>query len=197
MTMISHSELKQIDIFDNSIDTKEIYEKDKKINKDHVATPRWVVETIYDLIDIRSFKSIWFPFNHYDSHFKLKADELNLKYKATHIFDDLGNDFFTTEPPADCDLLISNPPFGQQNEIIKHTFDLVEQHKIKSFCLLLPLSTLETPTRAEMWEKYVDKISILIFKKRIKFLGQKQVFNKACCWICYIIKTLNKRLYWI
>lgn len=197
MTMISHSELKQIDIFGNSIDTKEIYEEDKKINKDHVATPRWVVENIYDLINIKSFKSIWFPFNHYDSEFKLKADELNLKYKATHIFDDLGNDFFTTEPPADCDLLISNPPFSQQNEIIRHTFELVEQHKIKSFCLLLPLSTLETPTRAEMWEKHVDKISILIFKKRIKFLGQKQVFNKACCWICYNIKTLNKRLYWI
>ena len=197
MTMISHSELKQIDIFGNSIDTKEIYEKDKKINKDHVATPRWVVENIYDLIDIQSYKSIWFPFNNYDSEFKLKADELNLKYKATHIFDDLGNDFFTTEPPADCDLLISNPPFSQQNEIIRHTFKLVEQNKIKSFCLLLPLSTLETPTRAEMWEKYVDKISILIFKKRIKFLGQKQVFNKACCWMCYNVKTLTKRLYWI
>ena len=197
MTMSSHSELKQIDIFGNSIDTNEIYEEDKKINKDHVATPRWVVENIYDLIDIRGFKSIWFPFNNYDSHFKLKADELNLKYKATHIFDDLGNDFFTTEPPKNCDLLISNPPFSQQNEIIRHTFDLVEQNKIKSFCLLLPLSTLETPTRAEMWEKYVDKISILIFKKRIKFLGQQQVFNKACCWICYNIKTLNKRLYWI
>ena len=195
--MTSHSELKQIDIFGNSIDIKEIYEEDKKINKDHVATPRWVVENIYDLIDIRSFKSIWFPFNHYDSEFKLKADELNLKYKATHIFDDCGNDFFTTEPPADCDLLISNPPFSQQNEIIRHTFDLVEQHKIKSFCLLLPLSTLETPTRAEMWEKYVDKISILIFKKRIRFLGQKQVFNKACCWMCYNVKTLTKRLYWI
>ena len=189
--------MEQLDIFNNSVDTKEIYEEDKKINKDHVATPRYVVEDIYSLIDIKSFKSIWFPFNNSDSEFKLKADELNLKYKATHIFDDCGNDFFSTEPPVDCDLLISNPPFSQQNEIIKHTFELIEQNKIKSFCLLLPLSTLETPARAEMWEKYVDKISILIFKKRIKFLGQKQVFNKACCWICYNIKTLSKRLYWI
>ena len=50
------------------------------------------------IIDIKKYKNIWFPFNNYDSHFKLKADELNLKYKATHIFDDLGNDFFTTLP---------------------------------------------------------------------------------------------------
>lgn len=174
-----------------------MYEEDKKNNKDHVATPRCVVENIYKIINITNFKSIWFPFNNYDSEFKLKADELKLKYKATHIFDDLGNDFFTTEPPKDCDLLISNPPFSQQNEIIKRSFELVEQHKIKSFCLLLPLSTLETPTRADMYEKYADKLSILIFKKRIKFLGKDNSFNKGCCWICYNIECLKKQLYWI
>ena len=173
------------------------YEMDKLINKDHVATPRWVVENIYNLINIKQFKNIWFPFNNYDSQFKLKAEELNLKYKATHIFDNLGNDFFKTEPPTDCDLLISNPPFSQQNEIIKRTFELVEQKKIKSFCLLLPLSTLETPARAEMWEKYVDELSILIFKKRIKFLGCTTGFNKGCCWVCYNIPNLTKKIYWI
>lgn len=72
----------------------EKYEQNKKVDKNHVATPRYVVENIYDLIDIESFKMIWFPFDHYDSEFKLKGDELKLKYKATHIFDDCGNDFF-------------------------------------------------------------------------------------------------------
>lgn len=188
---------KQLDIFGVEKDIKEIYEEDKKTNKDHVATPRWVVEDIYNLIGIENFKNIWFPFNNYDSHFKLRADELNLKYKATHIFDNLGNDFFTTIPPKDCELLISNPPFSQQNEIIKRTFELVDQGLIKSFCLLLPLSTLETPTRAEMWEKYADKLSILIFKKRIQFLGCTTGFNKACCWVCYNIDSLKDRLIWI
>ena len=188
---------KQLNIFGDSIDVKKIYEEDKKTNKDHVATPRWVVENIYDIIDIKKYKNIWFPFKNYDSHFKLKADELNLKYKATHIFDDLGNDFFTTLPPKDCDLLISNPPFSQQNEIIKRTFELVDMGLIKSFCLLLPLSTLETPARAEMWEKYVDKLSVLIFKKRIQFLGCTTGFNKACCWVCYNIDSLKEKLIWI
>ena len=174
-----------------------MYEEDKLTNKDHVATPRWVVENIYDIININQFNNIWFPFNNYDSEFKLKADELNLKYKATHIFDDLGNDFFKTEPPINCDLLISNPPFSQQNEIIKRTFELVESGKIKSFCLLLPLATLETPSRADMYSKYVDKLSVLIFKKRIRFLNTKGSFNKGCCWICYNISNLTKQLYWI
>lgn len=174
-----------------------IYELDKQINSDHVATPRWVVENIYNIINIKQFNSIWFPFNNYDSEFKLKADELNIKYKATHIFDDLGNDFFNTMPPKKCELLISNPPFSQQNEIIKRTFELVDKKLIKSFCLLLPLSTLETPTRAEIYEKYIDKINILIFKKRIKFIGKKTGFNKACCWVCYNIPNLKNKIIWI
>lgn len=173
------------------------YEENKKTDKDHVATPRWVVENIYDIIDIKSFNSIWFPFNNYDSQFKLKADELKLKYKATHIFDDLGNDFFETEPPVNCDLLISNPPFGQQNEIIKRSFELIDNGEIKAFCLLLPLSTLETEKRANLYEKYIDKLSILIFKKRIKFIGKSTNFNTACCWICYNIPGLEKKIYWI
>lgn len=174
------------------------YELDKKINKDHVATPRYVVENIYDIIDIQGFNNIWFPFNNYDSEFKLKADELDLKYKATHIFDNCGNDFFKTIPPQNCDLLISNPPFGQQNEIVKRSFELIDKDLIKSFCLLLPLSTLETKKRADIYDKYSEKLSILIFKKRIKFLGKASSFNTACCWICYNIPKLSKKqIHWI
>lgn len=174
------------------------YENDKKSNPDHVATPRWVVESIYDLIQIKSFEKCWFPFNHYDSQFKLKADELKLDYWATHIFDDLGHDFFTTYPPNGTDLMISNPPFSEQNKIIERSFWLVENGYIKSFALLLPLATLETPTRANMFEHFQDKLSIIIFKKRIKFLGHMQVFNKGCCWICYNIPSLNdERISWI
>jgi hypothetical protein len=176
----------------------ELYLNDCKINKDHVATPRWVVENIYNLIDIRSFKNCWFPFNNYDSEFKLKADELNLKYKATHKFDNLGNDFFKIDPPENCDLMISNPPFSLQNQIIERSFKLVDDGKIKSFALLLPLSTLETPKRADLYNKYIDDISILIFKKRIKFLNCKTSFNTACCWICYKIPNLkDKKIMWL
>ena len=83
----------QIDYF------KQTYKDIKLYDKNHIATPRWVVEHIYQLINVQQFKSIWLPFNNYDSEFKLYADELKLKYKATHKFDDLGNDFFKTDPP--------------------------------------------------------------------------------------------------
>lgn len=175
----------------------ENYESNKLVDKDHIATPRWVVEQIYDLIDIKSFKMCWFPFDHYDSEFKLKADELKLQYKATHKFDDLGDDFFTTEPPENCDLMISNPPFSIQNKIIQRSFELIDEGKIQSFALLLPLSTLETPARAEMWEKHADKLSLIVFKKRIKFLGCKGTFNTACCWVLYNIPSISNKLNWI
>lgn len=174
------------------------YEVDKEINKDHVATPRYVVEGIYEKIKVENYNAIWFPFNNYDSEFKLKADELKLQYKATHIFDDLGHDFFTTEPPDNCDLLISNPPFSIQNDIIRHTFELIESGKIKCFCLLLPIATLETPIRGDMYKKHADKLSILFFKKRIKFIGHKTSFNRGCCWVCYNIDALKtERIDWI
>ena len=49
----------------------EYYEQDKIHDVDHVATPRFVVEDIYKLINIQSYKMVWFPFNNYDSEFKL------------------------------------------------------------------------------------------------------------------------------
>lgn len=173
-----------------------LYEKEKTESKDHVATPRWVVECIYEKLQIQKYKMIWFPFNNYDSEFKLKADELKLQYKATHKFDDIGNDFFKIDPPKGCDLMISNPPFSLQNQIIERSFKLVELGLIKSFALLLPLATLETPKRAEMYEKWQDKLSIIIFKKRIKFLGKATSHNMGCCWVCFNIPGLPK-LSWI
>ncbi|MBF2536416.1 sugar-phosphate nucleotidyltransferase [Listeria marthii] len=168
------------------------------MEKDNVKTPGWVVEKAYKLINVESFNSLWFPFNNYESYFKLRADELGLKYKATHIFDDLKSDFFTTEPPKGCDLMISNPPFSIQNKIIERSFDLVNENKIKSFALLLPLAALETEKRANMFEQYSDKLAILIFKKRIKFLGHSTAFNKGCCWVCYNIPALeDKQIQWI
>ena len=134
------------------------YEQDKLNNKNHVATPRWVVEQIYDLIGIEEYNNIWFPFNNYDSEFKLKADELKLKYKATHIFDGLGDNFAKIIPTKNCDLLINNPYFSLENEIIKRIYYYYQTKEISSFYFLLPLSTLEnskiTEIMTEIWPKF-------------------------------------------
>lgn len=174
------------------------YEEEKLTNKDHVATPKWIVEKIYSLVNIRSFDSCWLPFDHYDSEFKITAEELGINYWATHIFDECKHDFFTTTPTQKIDLMISNPPFSKQNDILERSFQLIDDGKIKCFAWLLPLTTLETEKRAKMFETHIDDITIVIFKKRIRFLGHTSAFNKCCCWICYKVPALkNKKIIWI
>ncbi|WP_283271766.1 hypothetical protein [Spiroplasma sp. SV19] len=130
-------------------------------DKNHIETPKWVVQDMYNRINIKQYRNIWLPFNHLESEFRQEALNNNLSnFKATHIFDDLQNDFFITPPPNNCDLIISNPPFSIQNEILKRLFNLDIP-----FAMLLPLRTLETPVRANLFEKFKDDLQILIFKK--------------------------------
>lgn len=132
--------------------------KKKKKNKNHVATQRCVVEQIYDLIGMEKYNNTWFPFNNYDSEFKFKEDTLKLKYKDIRIFDGLGDNFVKIIPQKNCDLLINNPYFSLENEIIKRIYDYNQTKDIKSFYFLLPLSTLEnskiTEIMAEIWPKF-------------------------------------------
>ena len=60
----------------------EIYEIDKLKNKDHVATPRWVVENIYDIINIKQLKI-------YDEY--LENGEVILMRKTNEELHDRGN----------------------------------------------------------------------------------------------------------
>ncbi|OJG97601.1 sugar-phospahte nucleotidyltransferase [Enterococcus termitis] len=63
---------------------------------------------------------------------------------------------------------------------------------------MLPLATLETEKRAEMFEHHKEKLAILIFKKRIKFIGHSTNFNKGCCWVCFNIDSLKKQpIQWV
>jgi len=178
---------------------RQCYLWDKEHDESHVATPRHVVEDIYRLIGIEGFKSIWFPFNNYDSEFKKRADELNLKYRATHQFADHAGDFFSILPPPGCDLMISNPPFdrGLQNKVIERSFGLLDAGLVKSFCLLEPLSTLETPERSAMYEAHEKRLAVIIFRKRIRFIGKDRTFNAACCWICANVPTIKQKILWI
>lgn len=181
----------------NNLKIYNIYEEVKRNDKNHIETPKKVVEQIFDLINIKNYNNIWFPFDNYDSEFKLKADELNLNYINTHLFDDNCNDFFTINPPKNCDLLISNPPFDSQNEILKKCFELIDSKEIKSFCLLLPLATLETPKRGNLYNKYYDKLNFIIFKKRIHFKNRRNSFRSGCCWVCYNIPEIKNKIMWI
>ena len=157
------------------------------MKNDEVYTPLEVVKKIYDKIKIENYNYIWSPFDEKSSQFIKEGSERNLNIFATH--QKTGEDFFKFRF-NNIDLLISNPPFSLQFEILERCFQLVEEKSIKSFCLLFPLSVLETEKRGNLFEKYNKKLSIIILKKRIKFIDQKNSFDRGCCWICYNIQDL-------
>ncbi|WP_338970819.1 hypothetical protein [Spiroplasma endosymbiont of Labia minor] len=169
-----------------------ISQEEKLRDKDHVETPKWVVQDMYKRININKYKNIWLPFNHLESEFRQEALANKLHYDATHIFDDLQNDFFRINPPDNCDLIISNPPFSIQNKILERLFNLNIP-----FAMLLPLRSLETAPRGELFEKHRNKIQVLIFKKRIKFKGCTTSFNQGCIWLTYKLNLPGGDIQWI
>lgn len=72
-----------------------------------------------------------------------------------------GQDFLSWTPDH-FDCIITNPPYS-----IKHKF-LIRCYQLgKPFALLLPLTTLETRTRQQLFGKY--GVEIILFDKRINF----------------------------
>lgn len=160
------------------------------MKSDEVYTPKELVVKIYDYININQFNFILMPFDGGHSEFVSNAYERELFFEHSCIH--RGEDFFSYKDCQleDTDLIISNPPFSKQNEIIQRCFDLTDKGIVKSFVLLLPISTLETVKRSEMYKDHIDKLSFIFESKRVKFKGHTNSFNKGLVWICYNISNI-------
>lgn len=77
----------------------------------------------------------------------------------------------------ECDAIITNPPYSLKNQFLKRAFELG-----KPFAMLLPLTTLESAVRNELFR---DKsIQVLIPNKRFDFTGKKNCWF-ATAWFCW------------
>lgn len=72
-----------------------------------------------------------------------------------------GKNFLTYEPLR-FDCIITNPPFSIKQKFLERAYELD-----KPFAFLLPLTTLETAKRQELFKKY--GLQIILFDKRINF----------------------------
>ena len=75
-----------------------------------------------------------------------------------------GNDFITS-PPDYFDCIVTNPPFSLKTEFIKRAIDLG-----RPFAFLLPITTLETGKRQEIFREH--DIRLILFDSRIDFIKQ-------------------------
>ena len=84
----------------------------------------------------------------------------------------------------DCDIpekithIITNPPFSLKNEFIKRCYEIGIP-----FALLLPTNTIDTKYRFNFYKKY--GLEILLFNKRINYIGSKNAAPFASAWFCW------------
>ena len=91
-------------------------------------------------------------------------------------------DFLKDKADFEFDMIITNPPYSLKDEFIEKCYKYG-----KSFCLLLPLTSLEGIKRGKMYRQY--GIELLVFDKRCNFIYENAKksnwFNTS--WFCYSV----------
>lgn len=104
---------------------------------------------------------IWCPFDTEKSLFVKIFRAVGYEVVATHLED--GHDFFKTEPPKDCDFIISNPPYSLKGEVLDRLFELG-----LPFAMLVGVVGLfESQKRFEMFREH--SFEIMYFNRRVSY----------------------------
>lgn len=96
-----------------------------------------------------------------------------------------GQDFLTWEPEH-FDCIVTNPPYS-----VKQKF-LIRAYQIgKPFAFLLPLTTLETRTRQQLFKRY--GVEIIMFDRRIDFITPDNDAKGSKAWfpVAWFTNGLN------
>jgi hypothetical protein len=82
------------------------------------------------------------------------------------------DDFLTWDTRLRFDLIIGNPPYGQAEEFVRKSFELLNEGGIVLF--LLRLAFLESQTRGNgLWKEYRPK-RVYVVSRRISFTGNRR-----------------------
>lgn len=152
---------------------------------DEVYTPSYAIKPLIKYIKEFEDKkghpiTIWCPFDLENSNYVKEFKEAGFNVIYTHI--DTGENFFFYEPEEDYDIIISNPPFSQKDNVLKRLFELN-----KPYAMLLPIPALQGQTRF----KYIkNNLQYLGFDKRINyftnsdFTSVQKGVSFGSCYLC-------------
>ncbi len=104
-------------------------------------------------------------------------------FKVIHSHIDEDKNFFFYEPEEEYDIIISNPPFSQKDNVLKRLYELD-----KPYAMLLPIPSLQGQARFP-WMK--DGLQYLGFDKRINYYTNQdltQVQKGVSFGSCYLCK---------
>lgn len=149
---------------------------------DEVFTPAYAIKPLIKYI--KQFKdnpTIWCPFDQEWSQYVKIFKANGFKVISSHI--DNGENFFYFEPEERYDVIISNPPFSQKDNVLKRLFELN-----KPYAMLLPIPILQGQSRFP----YMKDIQYLGFDKRINYYkdtAMKQTQDGVSFGSCYICRN--------
>lgn len=158
---------------------------------DEVFTPAYAIKPLVKYIQLLINKEnktsdnplvIWCPFDQsFSKYIEILSAIDNVKVIATHI--DEGQNFFFYEPEEEYDVIISNPPFSQKDNVLKRLWELN-----KPYAMLLPVPTLQGQTRFP----YMKEVQYLGFDKRINYykdISMKKTQDGVSFGSCYICRN--------
>lgn len=132
---------------------------DKYNEQDEYFTPLYAVIPIEKYLKRKSV--IWCPFDKKESlyvrYFELKG------HRVVYSHIDMGCDFFKTEPPINCDYIISNPPYSLKTEVFKRLGEL----NIPFAMLVGSAGLFAAKSRFELFK---DGIEQMVFSSRIAYM---------------------------
>ena len=149
---------------------------------DEVYTPAYAVKPLIKYIqEFNPNAIIWCPFDMEHSEYVKVLKNAGFKVIHSHIDED--KNFFFYEPEESYDIIISNPPFSQKDNVLKRLYELN-----KPYAMLLPIPTLQGQARFP-WMK--DGLQYLGFDKRINYYTNQdftQVQKGVSFGSCYLCK---------
>lgn len=144
---------------------------------DEVFTPEYAVIPLIKYL--QGNETIWCPFDLETSKYVQVFVKNGFKVIHSHI--DEGKNFFFWEPKEHYDIIISNPPFSQKDNVLKRLDELG-----KPYAMLLPVPTLQGQARFP----YLKDIQYLGFDKRINYykdplmLKTQDGVSFGSCYLC-------------
>lgn len=105
--------------------------------------------------------TVWLPFNDRGKAFDIVLPKHGHKVICTD------TDFFTTDPPAGVDCVISNPPFSRKKEVVFRLHELGLK-----FAIICPFLWLNDGVPLD----YANQV--MFFRKRIHFCIDGEELNK-------------------
>lgn len=149
---------------------------------DEVFTPEYAVLPLVKYLTLFNPQAvIWCPFDLANSQYVKVFKKFGFKVIHSHIDED--KNFFFYEPDEHYDIIISNPPFSQKDNVLKRLYELD-----KPYAMLMPIPALQGQAR---FPYIKDNLQYLGFDKRINYYTNQdltQVQKGVSFGSCYLCK---------